>query len=61
MFENSQDFAQKPQKNCAFMNSASELHVDLCVFVGTLSMPPQEATLLTSGISYIAAGSLHSA
>jgi hypothetical protein len=50
MSENSQDYAQKPQQNCTFMNSASELNVDLCVCVGTLSMPPPEATPLTSGI-----------
>jgi hypothetical protein len=27
--ENSQDYAQKPQRNCTFMNSASGLHINM--------------------------------
>jgi hypothetical protein len=31
--ENSQDYAQKPQRNCTFMNSASEVRI--CRTLGT--------------------------
>jgi hypothetical protein len=67
MSENSQDCAQKPQRNCAFMNSASGQHHSCYQLFTVLSVqnvlsfcPSQALTLcfLTEeGLEFVAKGS----